>query len=921
MESMAVRLSGDGDLPFVGRGRELAVAAEILADGERAGAVLIGGESGLGKTRLVAEIVATAGPDHNPSDGPTVVRGGAVPRATPVPFELVRSAINPLLAGSGHEGSEPNTSLDPVSRIRAEAELLRTATDGPTIYIFEDVHWADAESLEVIDRLMVAGPLGASLLITYRPNALNPGHPTNVFLRRAERRAHVVQFRLEPLRREEVKAYLAAAGRPVDPATVEHVHSRTGGNPLLLSELVAAVDRDADLTSGLPWTLAEMLRPEIDRLPPSERQIAEAVAVLGAEVDFDLLAVAVVASEHELLGRLRSLVENGILIESGPDRFGFRHELVREAVAEGLFTREHRRIHASVHDALLAAGSDDVVALVAHATGAGRTKQAADAARDAAIEAQSNGHTQQALAFAEQALLEHTDDIDLLRVAVVAAWMSGQDRTGLHHLERWSELVGPGPTEQAEVLHHRVRLLWENGNAEAADRAAERLLDLAETMEQSPAKAQALADVAQHHMLRDREAEAIAFADRAIDVAGAVGPAAANPALQARAERASALINKHGGIDRANGVMELLAVASEADAAGNHLVASRAIHNIPIQHPDIEPRAHVERMRRMSQRAGLSCMAEDTYRRSLLQVALLDGDREAFESQLESALAELGPTHKIDILAATFAVDDGRFDDARRLAERLPMHIQSAHYSTTWRDGLMALVGLLGTGEAGPLRSWLTDLPDDRLSQEFALDLMLQFFQDLLDAGLQPELQIALGRGLAERTQEPAFIGIRAEVEGRLADAEELYAEALRSGMCRTLPEQTELQVARARVADQLEPGSGRVHLLAAAERLAAWPGRRRDRVDGLLGRSEPGSSDRISSDRISSEPALSLTPREREVAALVSKGLTNGGIAEELFISTKTASVHVSNILAKFNMASRTEIATWVAEGGLERS
>ena len=425
MGAMAVRLTGAGDRPFVGRTRELGVAAEILTDPDRAGVILIAGESGLGKTRLTEEIIELG------ADETVVVRGGTVPRKTPVPFELVKTALRSVDRGRGRgpvSSTDGGEASGPADDVRAAAEALRAVDDGPTIFVFEDVHWADAESLEVIDRLMAAGPLSASIIITYRPNVLQTGHPTKGFLHRVERRSHVARFRLEPLRREEVRVYLSAAGRPTDTATVEHVHGRTGGSPLLLSELVAATPPDADLTSGLPWTLAEMLRPEIDRLDPPTRSVAEAVAVLGTEVEFELLSAAVDRTESELIDHLRQLVDLGILVESGPDRFGFRHDLVREAVADGLFTREHRRIHAAVHDALVAAGSEDMVAVVTHATGAGRTKEAADAAREAARSSLADGTSHQALAFAEQALLEHADDIDLLRTAVVAAWMTDQNR-------------------------------------------------------------------------------------------------------------------------------------------------------------------------------------------------------------------------------------------------------------------------------------------------------------------------------------------------------------------------------------------------------------------------------------------------------------------------------------------------------------
>ena len=908
MVGMAVRLNRAGNRPFVGRARELAAAAAMLADAEQTGVALIGGESGLGKTRLAEEIIAAAPP------GTRLIRGGAVPRATPIPFELIRSALDPIQARS--ETTPDTTEQGPqappgvetqtvVGRIRAEAEALRTAGSGPTIYLFEDIHWADPESLEVIDRLMVAGPLEATILLTYRPNALHPGHVTSSFLQRAERRPQVVQFRLEPLRREEVKAYLAATGRAVDPATVEHVHTRTGGNPLLLSELEAAFEDDADLTAGIPWTLAEMLRPEIERLPPEDRAVAEAVAVLGTEVDFELLAAAVDANEHELLARLRALVDRGVLVESGPDRFGFRHDMVREAVADSLFTREHRRIHAAVHDALLEAGSDDLVALVAHATGAGRTKQAADAARDAAARAMVEGRTHQALAFAEQALLEHTDDIELLRIAVVSGWRSGQERTALHHLGRWEELAGANGTDRAEVLHHRVRLLWEHGDFAAADRAAVELAALTETLADGPILAQALADLAQHHMLNGREEKAIELADRAIAVAATVGPAADRAVLQAKLERASALLCWTGPT-RDKTVENLLTVAAEAEAAGDYVVASRALHNTPIQHPSIDARTHVEWMRRTGERAGMSCIATDTYRRSLLVVSLMDGDQEAFESQLKAALEDLGHVPQIEVLAAGIALQDRRFVDARRSAGRLSGGFASSQFSPSWSEGLSTLADLLESGRAAPFGDWLGQVGSRFVEVDFALELLLENLEAVLVAGLRTEVRDLLER-LGTGTSEPAHLGIRAELAGQWDEAGRRYAEALDIGVYQTVFKQVELHLAQARVA-AASGADGRPYLEAALERLCCWPGPRRDHLATRLG---------INGDRHQAPNAL--TPREREVAALVARGLTNGGIADELFISTKTASAHVSNILAKLQMASRTEIASWVTAGGLD--
>ncbi len=876
--------------PFVGRARELAAVAKLIADDERTGVVLVGGEAGLGKTRLVDEIVAA----HAAMD---IVRGGAVPRAAPSRLELILTTVQPIVQA---RLELPDPSIPVAEQVGGAAELLRSLHHDRTIFVFEDIHWADPESLEVIDRLMAAGPLYASIVVTYRPEALRRGHPVNHFLERAERRAHALQLRLEPLRREEVREYLAATNPEVDEQTVDRVHARTGGNPLFLSELVGAADDDGDLIDSIPWTLAEILRPEIERLPAEVRVVAEAVSVLGADAEFDLVAAAVAANEDELLTRLRRLVDEGILVESRPDRFDFRHELVREAVADGLFARERRRIHAAAHDALVAAGRTDATALIAHATGAGRTAEAAAVARQAAVGAFDLGSSHEAFGFAEQALLVDGDDVDLLRIAVAAGWMTERYAAALDHLDRWDELVRVDAEQRAEVLHWRVRLMWETGDQPAAEVAADELAELAEELASDAVRAQALADLAQHRMLSGQPTEAIAAADRALELAA--GADCPGVVLQARAERASAQLSFHDM--RAEAIAQLVAVSEDADAAGEWLVASRALNNLPIL-AAADPRRHLERMRSAAQRSGLTCIASAGYRRALLEVAMAEGDRAEYEALLDTFLADL-PAHPIAlVLAARLAIDDGRLDNARAYADQLDVARSGGRFVDALRPAVRAMIEFRATGDTAPLARWLGSPLADYADGDFVMEGASAF----IEAGLGPHLLTVLQSDGVARCANPAVEGLVAELRGDLDEAETRYREAAASDERCPVVILAEIDLGRARIAlargDDPAP-----HLASAADRLCRWPGNLRDRIEELAGapRREPVD-------------LSGLTPREREVALLVTKGLTNGGIAEELFISTKTASVHVSNILSKLGMASRTEVAAWVASGGLAQA
>ncbi len=176
----------------------------------------------------------------------------------------------------------------------------------------------------------------------------------------------------------------------------------------------------------------------------------------------------------------------------------------------------------------------------------------------------------------------------------------------------------------------------------------------------------------------------------------------------------------------------------------------------------------------------------------------------------------------------------------------------------------------------------------------------------MIEAGLGPELGKALETADRACCADATVAALAAELRGDADEAEARYREVLDSTERRPVVVLAEVALGLARLArargEDAEP-----HLAVAATHLRRWPCELRTRIEAMSGAPEPEADD----------PGL-LTPREREVALLVTEGLTNGGIAEELYISTKTASVHVSNILAKLGMTSRAEIAAWVAAGNL---
>ena len=310
---------------------------------------LVAGEAGVGKTRLLRELVAALPP------GVTVLSAAADPDALARPYSLARSALGGALPPAPGAVDDPDVVV---------SQLAARLGERPAVVIFEDLHWADAESATVIDRLAQL-PSGRLLLVgSYRPEDLSRRLPGGDLLSRLERRHAVERVRIDRLDRNEVGALVAAiSGAPPTSAVIEALYTRSGGNPFFIEEILAAAGcRDARpgdlLAARLPWSLEEAVRSQLEGLSPIERRVLEAAAICGPTTRFDVLARAADMDETELLDVLRALVRAGLLEEAADDRFSFRHALVSDEVERQLLGRERRLLHQRALDALLAAADD-----------------------------------------------------------------------------------------------------------------------------------------------------------------------------------------------------------------------------------------------------------------------------------------------------------------------------------------------------------------------------------------------------------------------------------------------------------------------------------------------------------------------------------------------------------------------------------
>jgi DNA-binding NarL/FixJ family response regulator len=913
---------------MVGRSAELGRLRGLLGASSTPVVALVAGEPGIGKTRLVQELVGAA------PDGTVVLAGQADPGTVGRPMELFLDSLRHAdvaahadLAAVVHDPARP---VD--DRVRAAVDLVHGVIgDHLGLVVFEDLHWADSESLAVFERL--AEPAGGRLLVvgTYRPEGLSRRHPASELLPRLERRHSVSHLHLGRLTAADVSMFLAAVFDE-DPSfrAVDAIHQRTGGNPFFLEELVGrAGDLSADnlASAPLPWTVAEIVRAQLDGLEPEVRAIVAAASVLGRRVAFDVLAAATGTDEATLIDRLRAAVDSGLLVEVDQDVFGFHHDLAREAIEEGLLGRERRRLHEAALEALCQSGSRDHVALTRHARGAGRYDQMVDAARLGAHESLRLGSTYQALQLAEMGLTEAEDDLDLRGVAAEAAWLAGLLDDAVEHGDRWLGVAQAAGdiSGEAAALSLRMRVAYEVGDLAGMSAFTDALIATIDRLEHDEERARAMAFVAQSYMLRDQVAPTCEWADKAHALATAHG--FESVALAAMVEKGSALVIEPAAAEEGRELLH--AAAAEAERTGDHVLAARALVNLvwlARQASEVqEARALVRRMRHHAEAAGFDSLASHTRVEAMAVLAAVDGDLDTAISVLDEGARE-DPGHALSrnrrwlgVLRAGLALEAGDLEAAaRHAAEAKP---------PTGRS----LVGVLGLdahlaarrGDLPGARQALRDLAVALEEEGYAAPSQLH---DIAAAGLKAGLTVDELRPLvamagifpgnrlaADHPWRQLLDAQLAEAAGDANSAAELYAAAAAS------TEQATGVLARHRASAHIGAarcliamgalGEARAHVLAAAPLLARWRGWRVDELDAVQRRLGVGS-----------EPAGpdSLTPREREVAALLARGLTNAGLAERLYISPRTAAVHVSNILAKLGMSSRAEVAAWAEREGL---
>ncbi|MCW2954844.1 MAG: transcriptional regulator, LuxR family, partial [Conexibacter sp.] len=1022
-ERMAATATRVSSARLVGRTAELAELEAVVHDAAegRPSLAFVAGESGVGKSRLVDELIRRAR-----GNGARVLSGDCVELGEDeLPYAPLVSALRPLVR-SGDAAIEElpvgvrdelaavfpplgSASADsgPAAQGRLFEALLilldRLAEDGHVLLVIEDLHWADRSTrafLTFLARALCGERI--AVVTTYRPDELHRRHPLRPVLAELERDPRARRIVLPPFTRDELVEQLGdILGAPPDRGLAERLHARSEGNPLFTEEILAA---GLDGRGALPPTLRDALMVRIERLPTQAQELLR--LLVSQPMDHELLAQVSGLDARVLRDGLREAIASHIIVADEDDRYKFRHALLREVVYDDLLPGERTELHRTSAVALEqrlernGPGVHLTAQIAHHWWRAGDQPAALSASVRAAGAAERVNAWGESAALLERALelwdrvddperLAGADQVSLLVRAANAADAHSDDVRHEALLQRAVSLIDAeaDPRRAAAVLERLQRAQWHLNRQEDSIATIDRALALLEPDELTRERAALLAAKARARMLQARYREADEIAQEALDVAHAAGDhKSESRAMNSRGFSLMGLGDIEGGTAAMRAALEIarrhelfdelssaycnladmyhlagrsaealelitcgtedltsygrrttwLQVASAeyafalgdwADAearvasAGSRHVGTSLLHwrmrtiELGLGRGDHDAvRGELEQAARSASNSTepqfvgpIGAMTAELERRT----GALDAARVAIDDTLDriefcsddiarvTLVAAVGMRVEADIAQQARDRDDGdAMREATLRAELLLTRIEAAA-----EDEHVVHTAELASARAEDARARGEDDPELWDAAADAWDALSRPY--LVAYAHWREAEAALGRGDRERATCAAKAAC--EIARRLGSRwlhEEVESLAARGRLRLDEP------VAAASASTQTGGASG----VAAAsgdvphgDGVGVAPGG----GVALRGGTQPPSRTQV-------DDPFGLTPRERQVLTLVAGGATNREIGASLYMAEKTASVHVSRILAKLDVRSRTQAAAVAHRLGL---
>jgi DNA-binding CsgD family transcriptional regulator len=974
---------------LVGRRRELEVlqaAIERAVAGEP-GVVVVGGEAGVGKTRIVEEAARTAvGAGARVLTGACVELGGeGVPLAPLVDVLRTLAATTPpealddLLGPARGELARLLPELDPGAAAPAPAQagqasrlyelvlgvLGRLAREQPLMLVFEDLHWADRTTLDLFTFLVSTNRAAPLLLVgTYRSDEIHRRHALRPLLTSLERMRAVERLELSPFTRAETVEQLEAiAGGQVDPRLADEVFDRSEGNAFLAEEMLEIAQGGAGL-DRLPPSLRDVLLARAEQLSESAQRVLRVAAVAGRRVPDRLLAAEAELPRPVLLDALREAAEHHLLVVDDTG-YAFRHALVRDAVYDDILPAERVELHTGYGEAVeadpsLAGDEGSAAAALAHHWYAAHDlpralPAAVHAARHASggyAPADAARHLERALEIwpkvPDAAARTGLDLVGLIELAAAAALAAGDDPRALALVDQALARVDREreSTRAALLLERRAEALRWTGHGDQVA-ALEEAVELLPAEPPTVELAVVLAALANIRLLRGELDAARDAGERALAAARGAG---------APQQEAGALItigSATGNLGEPDaGLPALRDGLDVAIAIGDEFTAVRAYANTSdlLQHAARyeEARATAVEGLALASRVGLVGRFGEILTLNAAEPLYKLGRWREAEELLAPAIELNLPNPRSLIpylLRGAIAAARGRYDDAARHLEVMRrvvaegIDFQGVAAIAPFEAELALGLGDLAAARAAVARA----LADEhlRVLPRYAWQLVWLGVRTEADAATRardrrgaPDAEIAAradelveiaGALVSHSPESRGYAALVAAERGRMAGEPGTEAWGRATAAWREAGDVQRLAYALVRLAEaqlaqgdrpaatdavreaaEIAGGAGAEPLASEALALA-----RRGRLDlgDAAGPVAPGPAE---ADR------FGLTDREREVLRHVADGRSNSEIASALYISRKTASVHVSNIIRKLGVTGRGEAAAVAHRLGL---
>ncbi len=889
---------------MVGRDPFLALADRRLAEAASGDGqlVLVAGEAGIGKTRLLDAIARRA-------KGFTVMRAAAFPGDVQSSAGLLLDLATELPALSSLVRAEDSHRRRRLLVQDLTDLILGAAPGTPVLMILEDLHWADELSLDVLGHL--AARLSSRRMLVagaFRTDELYPRLPMRELRGRLLGQRLAEEIRLPRLRPEEIATMTGALlGRRAPARVVAALHARSDGIPLHVEELLAAlpdVSDEAVESTAVPDTLADAVLSRALRLSAVARSVASAAAVIGRSFDFDLLAAVAPHEPDEVAAALRELRE-AYLVMPGTDAvtFDFRHALIRDALYADTDLPPRRRLHERVARTAAERGYRDAF-VSAHYEQAGLGEPAHAHALAAAREAAALSAHREALELYGRAVrnlppgLPVQDRAELYAALGDTAAAADDNRAAAQAYDSAHALaLESGDVRGAAALVPRIAAVAHLLGAGLDERVAMLTSALDSLEEDDPLRGSLRSAMSAAYMLARRLDEAIAWGERSLDGEVTLGSVLV---FAGRMEEGWRLLEEATARARDS--------RRESEAArGYRMIGSCA--SVLVEYDRAE--------RHLSEGIDYAERAELWNHRHYLAAHLA-------HVQWATGRWEEAETTAQRVLA------DGRGGVTTRITAQYVLGYQALGRGD-WDAAGDALRSALAEGERmaelqrlSPPLWGLAEMARCRGDHATALELCSYGYRvsaEVTDAAyLFPYLVTGVRAHLAEGENDAAARWLDSVSEVLRARGIPGTLPAIDHGRGLLLLAQGDLAAAR----DALETAR------------ATWSGRRRfweeawariDLATLALRNRRRGEAARLLTGLPASGPLHEaaallgqrtvdpwdpLTAREFEVAGLVAEGLTNRQIAERLVLAPKTVSAHVEHILAKLGAARRTEIAAW---------